>query len=64
VGVLNIIYDIMLAHNVPPYVATRKLRVFKVTPPQLSTPGAKSAVYDCLVFYFFILRTYSFVFDF
>jgi len=31
VGVLNI-YDIVLAHNVPAYIATRKWRVLKVTP--------------------------------
>jgi len=40
--------DIMFAHNVPAYTATRKWRVLKVT-PQVATPGAESAVYDCLV---------------
>ena len=45
-GVLNI-YDIMLAQNVPTYIATRK-RVLKVT-LQVATPGAESAVCDCLV---------------
>ena len=46
-GVLNI-YDIIFARNVPAYIATRKLRVLKVT-PQMVTPGAESAVYDSLV---------------
>ena len=46
-GALNI-YDIMLAHNVSAYTATRKLRVLKVT-FQVATPGAESAVCDCLV---------------
>ena len=48
VGVLNI-YDIMLAHNVPALIATRKWRVLKVT-LQVAKPGTESAVYDCLVF--------------
>jgi len=39
VGVLNS-YDIMLAHNVPACIATRK-RVLKVT-LQVATPGAES----------------------
>ena len=43
-GVLNI-YDVMLVHNVPAYIATRKWRVLKVTPQV----GAESAVYGCLV---------------
>jgi len=42
------IFDIMFAHNVPTYIATRKWRVLKVT-PQVATRGAESAVYDCLV---------------
>ena len=46
-GVLNI-YDIIFARNVPAYIATRKLRVLKVT-PQMVTPAAESAVYDSLV---------------
>jgi len=41
-------YDIMFAHNVPVYVATRKRRVLKVT-PRVATPGAESAVCDCFV---------------
>ena len=45
-GVLNI-HDITFAHNVPAYMATRKRRAPKVT-PQVATPGAESAVYDCL----------------
>jgi len=48
VGVLNI-YDIMLAHNIPVLIATRKWRVLKVT-LQVAKPGTESAVYDCLVF--------------
>jgi len=35
------------SHNVHAYIATRKWRVLKVT-PQVVTPGAESAVYDCL----------------
>jgi len=35
-------------HNVPLYIATRKWRVLRVT-PQVATPGAESAIYDCLV---------------
>ena len=35
------------SHNVHAYIATRKWRVLKVT-PQVATPGAESAVYDCL----------------
>jgi len=46
-GVLNV-YDMMLAHNVPVYIATRKWHVLKVT-LQVATLGAESAVYDCLV---------------
>jgi len=42
-GVLTI-YDIMFAHNVPGYMATKM-----TCAPQVATPGAKSAVYDCLV---------------
>ena len=37
-GVLNV-YDIMLAHNVRAYIATRKWRVLKVTPTQVVTEG-------------------------
>jgi len=40
--------DIMLAHNVPAYIATRICRVLKVT-SKVATPGGESAVYDCLV---------------
>jgi len=47
VGVFNI-HDIMFAHNVPQYIATRKWRVFKVT-LQVATLGAESAACDCLV---------------
>ena len=48
-GKLNI-HDIMIAHNVPAYIATRKWRVLTVT-PQVTTPGAESvAVYDCIVY--------------
>jgi len=47
VGVLNI-NDIMFAHNIHAYIATRKGRVLKVT-LQVATPGAESAVYDCLI---------------
>ena len=46
-GMLNV-YDIMLAHNVPVYIVTRKWHVLKVT-LQVATLGAESAVYDCLV---------------
>ena len=46
-SVLNI-HDIMPAHNVPSYIATRKLCVLKVT-AQVATQGAESAVYECLV---------------
>jgi len=38
VGVLSV-YEIMLAHNVPAYIATRKWRVLKVTPTQVVTEG-------------------------
>jgi len=48
VGMLNI-YDIMLAHNVPAYIATRKWRELKVSLQVAITPGAESAVYDCIV---------------
>jgi len=47
VGVLNI-YDIVLAHNVPAYMATRKWRVLNVT-AEVAAPGAESAVCNCLV---------------
>jgi len=47
VGMLSI-NDIVFAHNVPVYIATRKLHVLKVT-AQAATPGAESAVCDCLV---------------
>jgi len=49
VVVLNT-YDIMSAHNSDKfaYIATRKRRVLKVTLSQLATPGAQSAVDDCL----------------
>jgi len=46
-GLLNI-YDIMLAHNLPAYIATRKWCVLKVT-LQVATLGVESAVSDCLV---------------
>ena len=35
-------------HSVHAYIARRKWRVLKV-PPQVTAPGAESAVYDCLV---------------
>jgi len=41
VGVLNI-HDIMLAHNIPAYIATQKWRVLKVA-ARVATPGAESA---------------------
>ena len=47
-GVLNI-YDILFAHNVPAYVATRKLRAQSNSPAGNPEGGAASAVHDCLV---------------
>ena len=47
VNVLNI-YDTVFAHNVSAYIATRKWSVLKLT-PQVATPWAESAVYDCLI---------------
>ena len=41
-GVLNI-HDIIVAHNVRAYIATRKWRALRVT-PQAAAPGAESAV--------------------
>ena len=40
--------DVMFAHNVAAYIATRNGRALKVT-AQLVAPGAESAVYDCPV---------------
>jgi len=47
VGVLNI-YDIMLAHNVHAYKATKKMSCVYSNSPASNT-GAESAVYHCLV---------------
>ena len=44
VGVLNI-YDIVFAHNVPAYTATRKTPQVHATPGAESAPGVALALY-------------------
>ena len=41
--------DVIFAHNVPAYIATRNEHALKVTPRVAARWGAESAVHDCLV---------------